>query len=80
MARRIIRQPDGLLSVWSTHVDNFIIIDATPEEVLEELLKEIIQKETVNLKAVIDRPYTNYDYYLRRIEEVHGQQEEEEEV
>ena len=32
MARRIVKQPDGLLSVWSTIVDNFIITDATKEE------------------------------------------------
>ncbi len=35
MARQIIKQPDGRYAVWSTIVDNFILIDATPQEIVD---------------------------------------------
>lgn len=35
MGHQIIKQPNGQFSVWSTVVDNLIILDATPEEIIE---------------------------------------------
>ena len=35
MGQQIIKQPDGRLAVFSTVVDAFIIVDATPEEILD---------------------------------------------
>ena len=35
MGQQIIRQSDGLLAVFSSNVDAFIIIDATLEELVE---------------------------------------------
>lgn len=35
MAQQIIRQPDGKLAVFSTATDTFIVVDATPEEIIE---------------------------------------------
>jgi hypothetical protein len=32
MTHQIIRQPDGLLAVFSPGVDDWVIADATPEE------------------------------------------------
>lgn len=77
MARRIVRQPDGLLSVWSTIVDNFIITDATEEQLLEELLEEAVQKERERIKRDIENARTDYDYHLRLMKEVHEAEEEE---
>lgn len=36
MGHHVIRQPDGRLAVWSTVVDDFIMIDASVDEVAEE--------------------------------------------
>lgn len=38
MPRRIVRQPNGLLAVFSTAVDDFIAYDMTEESALEYLL------------------------------------------
>ncbi|WP_330328214.1 hypothetical protein [Streptomyces pseudovenezuelae] len=34
MGQQIIQQPDGRLAVFSTITDTFILMDATPEEIL----------------------------------------------
>jgi len=37
----LVKQPNGKLAIWETDVDNFIVVDATPAEVLEyELTRE----------------------------------------
>lgn len=35
MGQQIIRQPDGRLAVFSSIVDAFVVVDATPEEILD---------------------------------------------
>ena len=39
MGHQIIKQPNGLFAVWSTIVDDFVMVDATPEEIIEEEIK-----------------------------------------
>ncbi len=50
MARQIIKQPDGKYAVWSTIVDNFILIDATPEEIIDIWAEE--EKERIEIKVL----------------------------
>lgn len=50
MGQQIIRQPDGLLAVFSSVVDAFVILDATPEELVEwraEKAAERARKDTL---------------------------------
>lgn len=35
MSHQIIRQPDGRLCAFSTNVNDFVILDATPEELID---------------------------------------------
>lgn len=35
MGQQIIKQPDGQLAVFSSVTDTFIVVDATPEELVE---------------------------------------------
>lgn len=35
MGQQIIKQPDGRLAVFSSVTDTFIVVDATPEEIVE---------------------------------------------
>ncbi|WP_406172115.1 hypothetical protein [Streptomyces sp. NBC_00996] len=35
MGQQIIKQPDGRLSVFSSVTDSFIVVDASPEEIVE---------------------------------------------
>lgn len=58
MGHQIIKQPNGLLCVWSTIVDDFIIVDATPEELVGYYAKKAAEdaaKSTARLvNAVIE--------------------------
>ncbi len=40
MGHQVIRQPDGLLAVWSTVVDDFVVLNATPEEIADHYAEE----------------------------------------
>lgn len=57
MTHQIIQQPDGLLCVWSSVVDDFIITGATPEELIdyyaEEAAKEARKKAEEITAAVL---------------------------
>jgi hypothetical protein len=35
MGHVVVKQPDGLLAVWSSVVDDFVIVNATVEEIVE---------------------------------------------
>lgn len=43
MGQQIIKQPDGRLAVFSTVVDAFIVVDATPDELVEWRAEEAAQ-------------------------------------
>jgi len=57
MGQQIIKQPDGRLAVFSSIVDAFIVVDATPEEILdwraEEAAKEARRTTQRELDAVL---------------------------
>ena len=77
MARLVVKQPNGLLAVWSTIVDNFIIEDATRSELIEEFLKE----ERKKIEELIDTPSRlSYDDCLGRIERKENAIKEEKEM
>ena len=52
MGHQIVRQPDGLLAVFSSVVDSWVLVDATPEELSDwyaELAAEDARKRTAAL-------------------------------
>ncbi len=40
MGRQIIKQPNDKYAVWSSVIDDFIIINATPDELIEGFIEE----------------------------------------
>lgn len=44
MGWRIAKQPDGKLAVFSTNVDKFLMLDATPEEVREFWIEDAVAR------------------------------------
>lgn len=54
MSHQIIRQPDGLLCVWSTVVDDFIVVDATPKELIESYARIAEEKARADTQRIID--------------------------
>lgn len=54
MGQQIIRQPDGRLAVFSSIVDAFIVVDATPEEILDWRAEEAAAKERERTQRELD--------------------------
>lgn len=74
MGQQIIKQPDGKLAVFSSIVDAFIVVDATPEEILDWRAEEAAAKERERtqreLDAVLaDDPRKVYFKFVRTWEE-----------
>ncbi len=74
MGQQIIKQPDGRLAVFSSIVDAFIVVDATPEEILDWRAEEAAAKERERtqreLDAVLaDDPRRVYFQFVRTWEE-----------
>lgn len=80
MARIIVQQPDGLYSVFSTIVDDFIIIDATPDEIINEYVedeREYIKQRVENELERMKKPHyahMSYEEALATIKMVHGKE------
>lgn len=55
MGHQIIKQPDGRLAVFSSVVDAFIIVDATPEELKEWYAQEAAQDARERTQRTLDK-------------------------
>jgi hypothetical protein len=66
MGKQIIRQPNGLYAIWSTVVQNIIFYDATPDEIIYELVEECREDISRDVHRVIDelkegqKPYAQF--------------------
>lgn len=82
MSNQIIKQPDGRFAVWSTITDGFILIDATPAEIVEEWLSDERARLTERVEVITDaldageRPYhqftESWEEALETYRQVHG--------
>lgn len=52
MPTQIVLQPDGKFALWSSIVDDFTLIDATPEEVIETLVERQRRQITSHVNTV----------------------------
>lgn len=55
MGQQIIRQPDGELAVFSSNTDTFIIVDATPEELIEWRAEEAAERAREQTRRELDK-------------------------
>jgi hypothetical protein len=87
MGQQVIKQPNGSYAVWSSIVDNFILLNASKEEIVEYY----IARESKRVKELVDElveradnpdsgnQFTlSYESALDRISRVHGPEEVEE--
>lgn len=54
MSHQIIPQPDGRLCVWSTVVDEIIIVDAEPDELVEYYADRASEDAREKSRRIID--------------------------
>jgi hypothetical protein len=66
MAHQIIQQPDGAYALWSTTSDAFVVIDATPEDLIQYFLAQEEQRIRANVERIMqqldrqERPYYQF--------------------
>lgn len=74
MGNQIIKQPDGRLAVFSSFTDTFVLMDATPDEVVEWFGERAAEAERDRTRAVLshvlaDNPRAAYFQFARTWEE-----------
>lgn len=84
MGQRIIKKQDGKFAVWTTICDNFLIDDATEQELYDFLLQDKMDdfredyKRT--MKKVNSEDYNStqkeYEEMCRIRDDIHGKKEE----
>jgi hypothetical protein len=55
MGQQIIKQPDGKLAVFSSVTDTFIVVDATPEELVEWRAEEAAERAREQTRRELDK-------------------------
>lgn len=55
MGQQIIQQPDGLFAVFSSVTDTFIVVDATPEELVEWRAEEAAEAARERTRRELDK-------------------------
>lgn len=80
MSHITIKQPDGNWCIWSTVVDDFIVVDATREEIIDYKLEQEREKIERDLDGIEEQgedwyvPPTSYEELVERRELVHGEE------
>ena len=54
MSRSVVKQPNGLWAMWSSIVDDFLIIDATEEEIIEWSAQDRYEAEKEEMTEIIE--------------------------
>lgn len=55
MGQQIIKQPDGKLAVFSNNTDTFIVVDATPEELVEWRAEEAAEAARERTRTELEK-------------------------
>lgn len=54
MGKRVYKQPDGQLAIFSTVTGTWIVSDATPEEIIEEFVAQAAHDARREASRVVD--------------------------
>lgn len=55
MGQQIIQQPDGKLAVFSSITDTFIVVDATPKDLVEWRAEEAAERAREQTRRELDK-------------------------
>jgi hypothetical protein len=86
MSQQIIKQPNGNYALFSSVVDDFIVLDCTPDDVVAEFVKDFRRSAERAIRdkiAALDRgekPYhqftMSWEQAIRCVREIHGDETE----
>ncbi|MFD5899051.1 hypothetical protein [Streptomyces sp. NPDC060366] len=66
MGQQIIRQPDGKLAVFSSITDTFIVVDATPEELVEWRAEEAAERAREQTRKELEKVLAGNSHVVYR--------------
>lgn len=88
MSWQIIKQPNGKYALWSSVVDNFVMYDATEQDIIDEFVDRERERVQRNVQEILDKikagekayyQFTmSFDEAIETIRERHGDKECEE--
>lgn len=55
MGHQIIKQPNGNYVLWSTIVDDFIMLDATPADIVKLKVEEFKERTELEVKRKVEQ-------------------------
>jgi hypothetical protein len=77
MGKRVLKQPDGKYAVWDSIVDDFIVWDATADEIDTYIVTEAIKKaQDEAMHHIAKAEATSPDIFSEKLalrQELHGQ-------
>lgn len=86
MGQQIVKQPNGLYAVWSSVVDDFVLFDATPDDIVNEMVNTERKNISESVRRIIgqlaanDKPYCQFTMSWREclatIKRLHGKDAE----
>lgn len=86
MGHQIIKQPNGLYALYSSIVDDFVLIDATPQYIIDEWVASYKQDMQGKVSEIIqkleqgEKPYyqftMTFDEAVEHVIEHHGKNTE----
>ena len=53
MGYQVIKQPDGMLAIFSSFTDTWAVCDATAEEVVEWFVEDAVERARWNAQRVV---------------------------
>ncbi|MFQ3543482.1 hypothetical protein Q7A53_05300 [Halobacillus rhizosphaerae] len=77
MGRRIVKQTNGKYSVWSTIVDNFILVNMSKRKLRKFFIAEAIKEATRDFEYRFQDLEDEYpmSHYLEMVRDIHGEEE-----
>ena len=82
MGKQIVIQPNGMLALYSTVVDDFVCFDADEDEIADELIGGMFERERKRVRDIVvdlrggGKPYhqftKSFDECVQSIRDIHG--------
>jgi len=82
MGHQVIKQPNGQFALYSSIVDDFVLVNATERDIVDRFVEEYAKDTRHKIEVIIQtlnaggKPYyqftKTFDEALERIEEMHG--------
>jgi predicted DNA-binding protein YlxM (UPF0122 family) len=54
MGKQIVKQPNGKFAIWSSVIDDFVFVDASVDEIIEDMVASSRRQIDEHVRKVVD--------------------------